>query len=96
MCYSDYESLETWDMFKIFSSVVFLKGKIFRWLWNNNINEAQINELTPQGYKDSQEIGARFKQKYPDLFKDYDPHYYYVSITNRLLECKFQIKQLYN
>lgn len=70
----------------------FFKSKVYRWLWNNNINETHINELTPQGYEDSYAIGMRFKQKYPDLFKDYDPDHYYVSIASRYYNCGTQPK----
>lgn len=50
-----------------------------RWVWNSNIDNSQVNELTPQGYDDLNEIAVRFRLKYPEVFKDYDPEYYYVS-----------------
>lgn len=49
------------------------------WQWNKNIEYSHINELTPQGYDDFHDIASRFREKYPDLLKDYDPNYYYVS-----------------
>lgn len=59
-------------------------GKFYRWLWNSNIDNSQVNELTPQGYDDLNEIAMRFRLKYPEVFKNYDPEYYYVSAHHKL------------
>lgn len=78
LCYSDFELLQT------YFHQTYLKTlgneNTCRWMWDSSIDYSQVNELTQQGYNDLHDIAERFRQKYPELFKDYDPDYYYVSL----------------